>query len=125
MAAVHHAFQWCVNGAARAHARIAGAGVAGVAGEESPEADGDVASSGHAAAGGGAYGGSAGIAATTVWAQVGNAVHLAGLKSRQAQCERGRFGWTDRSDVKRQSESSPTIFGVPALKLVVFEAPSV
>jgi len=27
--------------------------------------------------------------------------------------------------VKRQSESSPTIFGVPALKLVVFEAPSV
>jgi hypothetical protein len=27
--------------------------------------------------------------------------------------------------VKRQSEFSPTIFGVPALKLVVFEAPSV
>jgi hypothetical protein len=32
-------------------------------------------------------------------------------------------GW--EHGVKRQSESSPTIFGVPALKLVVFEAPSV
>jgi hypothetical protein len=30
-----------------------------------------------------------------------------------------------RLPVKRQSESSPTICGVPALKLVVFKAPSV
>jgi hypothetical protein len=36
-----------------------------------------------------------------------------------------RFPVFPVTSVKRQSESSPTIFGVPALKLVVFEAPSV